>query len=51
MIITFFMEVRLDSKKLILDENEKRVVRENKLKTFYLNFIKNKKYYRPSYML
>ena len=29
-------------KKLILAGNEKKVVRENKLKTFYLNFIKNK---------
>ena len=39
------MEVRPDYKKLILDRNEnKKVVRENKLKTFYLDFIKNKKF-------
>ena len=36
------MEVILDYKKTILDWNEKKVVRE-KLKTFYLNFTKNKK--------
>ena len=35
MTITFFMEVRLDYKKLILDANEKNVVKENKLKIFY----------------
>ena len=37
------MEVRFDYKKLILDGNEKKAVRENKLKTFNLNFTKNKK--------
>ena len=37
------MEVGLDSKKLILGWDEKNVVRENKLKTFYLNFTKNNK--------
>ena len=40
------MEVRL-----ILDGNEKNGVRENKLKTFYWNFTKNEKKYRPAYML
>ena len=35
------MEVRLDYKKLILDENKNNVVRENKLKTLYLNYNKN----------
>ena len=38
-------------KKLVLDGNKKKVVRENKLKTFYLNFTKNKKEYIPFGML
>ena len=37
------MEVRLDCKKMILEGNEKKVVRENKLKRFYLNITENKK--------
>ena len=39
----FLWKSDLTIKKLILDGNEKKVVRENKLKFFYLNFIKNKK--------
>ena len=39
----FFMEDRVDYKKMILDGYEKKAVRENKLKTFYLNLTKNKK--------
>ena len=36
------MEVRLYDKKLILEGNEKREVRESKLKTFNFNFKQNK---------
>ena len=37
------MDVRLDYKKLIVDGNEKNVVRENTLKMFYFYFTNNKK--------
>ena len=38
-----FFRLDLTIKKLILDRNEKNVVRENKFRTFYFNFTKNKK--------
>ena len=37
------MEVRLERKKTDIGREWKNVVRENKLKTFYLNFTQNEK--------
>ena len=42
------MEVTLYYKKLILEVNEKEEVRESKLKTFYMNFIKINKIIQTS---
>ena len=41
--MTVFMEVRLDYKITDIGWELKKVVRENKLKTVYLNFTQNKK--------
>ena len=48
--MTFFIYVRLDYRKLILDRNEKDEVRKSRLKTLYVNFTMIKKKYRPAYM-